>query len=159
MLQILHFNYRFFGEPRGRSQKQNSQFHQVGELFCPTLWLIKISNLSFDFKRYGSSLMVHYMGCGQKYATRMFELCNMLNVDIQCDDIQHNSWSMNRSSTKCIPQCLPFPTLGNFKFSKFSVFLSFFFNFMLVSSNWQLKGNSSIILYDLYQRTCLGFLV
>ena len=122
----------FFGPPRGRSQNLNSQLHQVGELFCPTLWLIKISNLSFYFKRYGSSLMLHYMGCGQKYATRMFELCNMPNVDIQCVDIQHNSWIMNQSSTKCIPYYSTFSTFGNFNFSKFSVFF-LFENFMLAT--------------------------
>ena len=41
-LKILHFDYLSFAEPRGRSQKSNFQFRQVGELFGSTLWIFKI---------------------------------------------------------------------------------------------------------------------
>ena len=59
----------------------------------------KSSNLSFLLKRYGPSRMMRDKDCGQKYATRMFELCNMQHVDFQCVDIQNNSWFMNQSCT------------------------------------------------------------
>ena len=58
----------------------------------------KSSNLSVHLKRYGPSRMMRN-DCGQKYATRMFELCNMQHVDFQCVDSQNNSWLMNQSCT------------------------------------------------------------